>query len=96
MTIIENIIEEEEEIDEKMEDYEEFVEYADEGDVLIIRRSLHANLGDEEPWLRNNIFQTRCIASSKVYNVIIDGGICTNVMTEEMVTKLNMKIEPHP
>ena len=29
-------------------------------------------------------------------NVIIDSGSCTNVVVEEMVTKLNLKTEPHP
>ena len=29
-------------------------------------------------------------------NVIINSGRCTNVVAEEMVTKLNLKTGPHP
>lgn len=48
MTIIEEVIEEEE-TNEKEENCEEYVEHANEGGVLVIRRSLHANQGDEGP-----------------------------------------------
>ena len=75
---------------------EEVTEFADEGEVLVIRRSLNVIQDNEESWLRDNIFQTRCTSQGKVCNVIIDSGSCTNVVAEEMVTKLNLKTEPHP
>ena len=40
------------------------------------------------------IFQTRCTSHGKVCNVIIDSGSCTNMVAEEMVTKLNLTTEP--
>ena len=78
------------------ESVEEVTEFADEGEVLVIRRSLNVIQDNEESWLRDNIFQTRCTSQGKVCNVIIDSGSCTNVVAEEMVTKLNLKTEPHP
>jgi hypothetical protein len=46
--------------------------------------------------LRNNIFHTRCTSHGKVYNVIIDGGSCENVVAVTMVEKLKLKTEDHP
>ena len=54
---------------------------------------IHAN---DDSWLGDTIFQTSCTSYGKVCNVIIDSGSCTNVVAEKMVTKLNLKAEPHP
>ena len=51
---------------------------------------------NEEAWLGDNIFQTKCTSHGNMCNVIIDSGSCTNVVAEEMVAKLNLKTEPHP
>ena len=64
----------------KDESVEGVTEFADEGEVLVIRRSLNVIQDNEESWLRDNIFQTRCTSQGKVCNV----------------TKLNLKTEPHP
>lgn len=90
------MIEEEEEHQEEEGDLEEHEEYGDEGEVLVIRRLLNASHSQEEHWLRENIFQTRCTSHGRVCNLIIDGGSCTNVVSEEMVTKLSLSTEPHP
>lgn len=50
----------------------------------------------EDNWLRNNIFHTRCTSLGKVSNVIIDGGSCENVVATTMVEKLNLKMMEHP
>ena len=97
MTIREEVIEEEEEeVNQTDGEIEEFTEYVDEGEALVIRRSLNVIQENEEAWLQDNIFQTKCTSHEKVCNVIIDSGSCTNVVVEEMVTKLNLKTEPHP
>ncbi|CAL2257293.1 unnamed protein product [Prunus armeniaca] len=70
--------------------------YGDEGESLVIRRSLNAAQVQEDNWLRNNIFHTRCTSFSKVCNVIIDGGSCENVVATTMVEKLNLKMMEHP
>lgn len=94
VTIIEDAIEEDEETNHEEGEIEEFIEHADEGETLVIRRSLNAIQGNDDSWLRDNIFQTRCTSHGKVCNLIIDSGSCTNVVAEEMVTKLNLKTEP--
>jgi hypothetical protein len=47
-------------------------------------------------WLRYNIFHTRCSSHGKVCDVIIDSGACENVVSTQMVEKLQLKTEAHP
>jgi hypothetical protein len=99
-TLIEEPLEEEHEefdsspiFDELVD--EENVTYGDIGELLVIRRALNSNLINDEVWLRNNIFHTRCTSHDKVYDVIIDSGSCENAVTETMVQKLPLKTEKH-
>ncbi|XP_060170605.1 uncharacterized protein LOC132601543 [Lycium barbarum] len=84
---------ESDQVDEEREDAE--IE-ADEGACLVIQRSLHAGHRDEESCQRETLFHTRCTSHGKVCSVIIDGGSCTNAVSEEMMTKLGLKTEKHP
>ncbi|XP_073112245.1 uncharacterized protein [Elaeis guineensis] len=74
---------------------EDYVEFADEGELLVIRRNLNlqAKVDDEQ---RENIFHTRCTIHDKVCGVIIDGGSCTNVASTILVEKLNLVTMKHP
>ena len=47
----------------------------------------------KEDWLRNNIFHTKCNSHGKVCDIIIDGGSFENVVSTQMVDKLNLKVE---
>ncbi|XP_052172190.1 uncharacterized protein LOC127788118 [Diospyros lotus] len=69
--------------------------HADDGELLMIRRSLNlqAKLDDEQ---RENIFHTRCTINEKLCGVIIDGGSCANVASTTMVEKLNLATTRHP
>ncbi|KAI4365335.1 hypothetical protein MLD38_021328 [Melastoma candidum] len=75
---------------------EEYVDEPDEGELLVIRKSLNANVVAEEVDPREKIFQTRCAVQGKVYQVIIDSGSCTNVASTIMVEKLRLPTNPHP
>ncbi|KAI6680979.1 hypothetical protein NL676_034860 [Syzygium grande] len=57
---------------------EEYVEQPDDGELLVIRKSLSSNMASMEEQ-RENIFQTRCTIKGKVCHVIVDSGSCTNV-----------------
>lgn len=83
----------EEEEHERLE--EDIIEYADEGELLVIRRALNlqAKVNIEQ---RENIFHTRCTINQKVCGVIIDGGSCTNVVSTTLVKKLNLAATKHP
>ena len=76
--------------------YDEEFTPADHGESLVIRRSLHAQSVKEEPWLRHNIFHTRCTTTGKVCDVIIDSGSCENVVSNYMVEKLKLPTQSHP
>eukprot|EP00253_Pinus_taeda_P018649 PITA_18649 len=71
--------------------------YGDGHETLVIRKSLLTpkdDLGGD--WLRTNIFHTTCTVADKVYKMIIDSGRCENVVSEEAVQKLQLKINHHP
>ncbi|XP_057989066.1 uncharacterized protein LOC131172130 [Hevea brasiliensis] len=94
-------VESEDETCEEEENHEAYgdeeVEYADVGEMLVVRRTLSAHAIKEEEQ-RENIFHTRCTILNKVCNVIIDGGRCTNVASTTLVEKLNLPtlVHPHP
>nr|GEX45492.1 hypothetical protein [Tanacetum cinerariifolium] len=68
----------------------------DEGACLVVRRTLSNTHDREENLQRESIFHTRCTISERVCTVIIDGGSCTNVASQTLVSKLNLTTEPHP
>ena len=68
----------------------------DEGELLVIQRSLHRDLKKEKPWQRDALFHTWCTLHGKVCLVITDNKSCTNVVSKEIVTKLGLKTEIHP
>ncbi|GJY16226.1 reverse transcriptase domain-containing protein [Tanacetum coccineum] len=73
--------------------------YPDRGEALVIQRVLNVAVSksvDDNSWLRNNIFRTKCTSKGKVCDMIIDGGSCENVISTYMVEKLGMKTEDHP
>lgn len=60
----------------------------DEGACLVVQRAL-INTPDQGGNLqREAIFHTRCTIAQKVCTVIIDGGSCTNVAFQTLVSKL--------
>ena len=75
----------------------------DMGESLMMRRTMIIptkedveEKGIDDSWLRTNIFQTRCTSGGKVCQVIVDGGSCENMVSKEMVDKLNLQCEKHP
>ncbi|GKE33450.1 reverse transcriptase domain-containing protein [Tanacetum coccineum] len=73
--------------------------FPDRGEALVIQRVLNVVVSksvDDNLGLRNNIFRTKCTSKGKVSDMIIDGGICKNVVSTYMVEKLGMKTEDHP
>nr|GEW55176.1 putative reverse transcriptase domain-containing protein [Tanacetum cinerariifolium] len=70
----------------------------DVGESLVIQRALNvdASKTDNDLWLRNNIFHTKCTSKGKVCNMIIDGGSCENLVSTYMVQKLGLKEDDHP
>nr|GEZ15616.1 Gag-Pol polyprotein, putative [Tanacetum cinerariifolium] len=68
----------------------------DEGACLVVRRTLSNTPNRAELLQRDSIFHTRCTIAQRVCTVIIDGGSCTNVASQTLVTKLNLITEPHP
>ncbi|XP_071704568.1 uncharacterized protein [Rutidosis leptorrhynchoides] len=73
------------------------VVFADRGEALVIQRALNSSINttnNDSLWLRNNIFRTKVTAKGKICMMIIDGGSCENVVSQEMVDKLDLPTEP--
>nr|GEX89744.1 hypothetical protein [Tanacetum cinerariifolium] len=68
----------------------------DEGPCLVVRWTLNTTPIQETKLQRESIFHTRCTVAQKVCSVIIDGGSCTNVASQTLVTKLNLPTQAHP
>ena len=88
------VSEDEKDDDDDDEGSEEFHEPEEE--LLMIRRLLNSQLKPMEECQRENIFHTRCLINGKLCILIIDGGSCTNVASERIVSKLNLVTKPHP
>jgi len=67
-----------------------------EGEMLIIRRVLHATEAPPKANQGEQIFHSRCKVANKTCNLIIYGGSCTNIASAEMVSKLNLATISHP
>jgi hypothetical protein len=50
----------------------------------------------EEPVQRTSLFRTSCKTKDRVYKVIIDSGSTDNLVSTEMVEKLELKTTAHP
>nr|GEX89142.1 hypothetical protein [Tanacetum cinerariifolium] len=73
--------------------------YPDCGEALVIQRVLNVAVSksiDDNSWLRNNIFRTKCTPKGKICDTIIDRGSYENVVSTYMVEKLGMKTKDHP
>jgi hypothetical protein len=72
------------------------VEYPIKRQTLMVRRTLNMYVKvDDLEGQRQNIFHTRCHDHNKVYNLIIDGGNCTNIASTKLVKKLNLYTTKH-
>ncbi|KAF8048148.1 hypothetical protein N665_2640s0001 [Sinapis alba] len=89
-----DVVSEDEKTDQESD--EEGVEYPVQGEMLVTRRILNAQPKAKEDDQRENLFHTRCLIQNKVCSLIIDGGSCTNVASEELVEKLGLEVYKHP
>lgn len=53
-------------------------------------------LNSEKDWLRTNIFYTVYSIERRFCNLIINGGSCENVISQEVVNKLKLTAQDHP
>ena len=53
-------------------------------------------LNEEKDWQGTSISRTRVACQGRLCTLIIDGGSCSNLASEELVEKFNLKTEDHP
>ncbi|RDX88535.1 hypothetical protein CR513_29861, partial [Mucuna pruriens] len=59
-----------------------------ERDLLVVRRVINIQIGEEVETQRENIFHSRCLILGNLCSMIIDWGSCVNVASERLVKKL--------
>jgi hypothetical protein len=73
------------------------VEGAEDGRSLMMKKVLLKHeLETEKPTQRNNFFRTSCKMKGRVCKVIIDSGSTDNLVSTEMVEKLELETNAHP
>jgi len=63
--------------------------------LLIIHKSLNFFHDENEELVRYNILYSSFSANTKVYDMIIDNGACTNVVFSDMISRFQLKIKAH-
>ncbi|WVZ13820.1 hypothetical protein V8G54_011386 [Vigna mungo] len=70
--------------------------YADDGQLLMVRRVLSSQPSLEHLSQRENIFHTRCKIQENHCSLIVDSGSCCNCCSTRLVEKLKLDVVPHP
>ncbi|XP_051127832.1 uncharacterized protein LOC127249181 [Andrographis paniculata] len=87
--------------DEAIQETEEHVEEDSSGESLVVLRMLGAVPKESEKFVdrvkeqRENLFHCRCKIGGKQASIIIDNGICTNVVSLYVVDKLGLQTIKH-
>ncbi|GKB56856.1 reverse transcriptase domain-containing protein [Tanacetum coccineum] len=71
--------------------------YPDRGEALVIQRVLNVAVSksvDDNSWLRNNIFRTKCTSKGKIYDMIIDGGKLREYQENEIISEAPLQVQP--
>ncbi|KAJ9536534.1 hypothetical protein OSB04_un000286 [Centaurea solstitialis] len=90
-------VESESEKDDSLDEEEELERAeAENGELLVVKKALNMQMKVDETEHRENIFHTRCLVQGKVCVLIVDGGSCANVVSNEVVEKLNLHTLKHP
>jgi len=74
---------------------EEVLAQSDEGEMLVIRRTLNVQRSTEDDQ-RENIFHSRCTVQGKVCSLIIDNGSYSNVASTTLIEKLSLQTSVYP
>ncbi|XP_013679209.2 uncharacterized protein LOC106383681 [Brassica napus] len=81
--------------EEELDDTEEEQVAGDTGTFLMLRRNCLAPK-TTEAWQRTSLFNSTCTVKGKICRFVIDSGCSSNVVSEEAVRKLGLKVETHP
>ena len=63
---------------------------------VIVQRVLSTQIQPSEKLQRHNLFQIFFVIKNRRARVIIDGGSCNNLVSSDLVKKLDLTTRPHP
>jgi hypothetical protein len=69
---------------------------ADHYERLIVQRVLSRQIERAEQNQRHTLFQTKYVIKERSCRMIIDGGSCNNLASNDMMDKLALTTKPHP
>ena len=78
------------------EDEEEVIAQAVTGECFVVKRALSTSEKSPDTSQRENLFHTRCMINNIVCTVIIDGGSCCNIISQEVVDRFALPTRAHP
>jgi hypothetical protein len=64
--------------------------------TIIVQRVLSTQMEQPDKIQRHNLFQTFFVIKNRRARVIIDGGSCNNLVSDDLVKKLALPTRPHP
>ncbi|RDY04102.1 hypothetical protein CR513_12223, partial [Mucuna pruriens] len=67
-----------------------------EGDLLMVKRLMSAQVNEDSNSQRENVFYSRCHVKGKLYSLIINCGSSVNVASLRLVEKLSLPTLVHP
>ncbi|GJS41155.1 RNA-directed DNA polymerase [Tanacetum coccineum] len=74
--------------------------YLDRGEALVIQRVLNVAVSksvDDNSWLRNNIFRTKCTSKGKIYDIIYRMGLLreyTCIEEKKIISEAPLQVQP--
>lgn len=64
--------------------------------ILVLRRNCLLLCAIDKFWLRTTLFRSTCSIGEKICKLIINSGICINIISATFIHKLTLKSELHP
>ena len=81
---------------ETCEEADEIIAHASTGECFVVKRALSTCEKSPDTSQRENLFNTRCLINNILCTVIIDGGSCCNIISQEVVDRFALPTRAHP
>ncbi|RDX79247.1 hypothetical protein CR513_40353, partial [Mucuna pruriens] len=69
---------------------------SNEGDLLMVKRLMSVQIGEDDDSQRKNIFHSCCHILGQLRSISIDGGSSVNFASSRLVEKLKLLTKAHP
>ncbi|KAG8645276.1 hypothetical protein MANES_10G049950v8 [Manihot esculenta] len=91
-----NIVEQAAETNEEVDDDDRSIAGSEDGEVTYVVKKILCSTKQEDETQRRKIFQAKCQVGEAICRLIIDSCSCENLITKQLVEKLQLPTQPHP